>query len=320
MPALVTFDQPPSWCNRGGQLDRSACVEVRVSEVRRLAGCVIHHGRARPDGRGPTQLVTPLPNERRARNGHGRLATGVWTISARHVDLLHARRKPRILAGDWRTRRAAVMYPPYCDPHATFPHRLPHNALAARPMDAALDGNPNKGATRSKMIGLHLDWSQPLRIEKWMFEHRIRPAYYLICPAMFMLHNSPLPPRRGRGVPVNDPRLPPLSSCPAGRKATGCPQRTLKLLLVQCTAAEDRDAMLAQLWIDSLPQLVRAPQRETIQRLMQRYGPIMEPRTLMCARCLGVRYGNHPETVRQAWRRRMGKPDARPRCGTATRA
>jgi hypothetical protein len=49
-----------------------------------------------------------------------------------------------------------------------------------------------------------------------------------------------------------------------------------------------------------------------IGRILARYGPILEPRTLLCQRCLGVAYGNHPETVRQGWRRRQGKDNAEP--------
>jgi hypothetical protein len=300
IPNLSTLDEPPSWCNAHGHLDRSACVEVRVSEVRRQAGCVVHNGQYRPDGKGLTQLVSPLPSQQRARTGDGRVASGIITITAEQVHMLHAGRTPRKLAGDRRTPRAPVMRPGYWLDDRPFRCRVTRADPFVIPFDRGLEGNPNKGACRSKMIGLPETWSQPLRIEKWVFPKRIRPAYYLICPGTFLHRDVP----EGK-----DPRLPPLSTCGSGRKATGCPQRALKLLLVQCTPREYRDAKAARLWIDGIPPRVVERYRAEINLLMARYGPIMPPRVLLCPRCLGAKYGNDPETVRQGWRRRNKRPD-----------
>jgi hypothetical protein len=109
-----------------------------------------------------------------------------------------------------------------------------------------------------------------------------------------------------------DPRLPPLTRCKPGRNSrfNGCPQRTYKLMMVQCTPAESRDALLAQHWIDSLPPQRRRAHQDFINQLIARYGPLFEPRVLLCPRCLGVAYGNHPEYARQWWRRRHGKTTA----------
>ena len=200
-----------------------------------------------------------------------------------------------------------------------FKHRITRANPFAFPLDRGLPGNPNKGATRSKRIGIPFDWTQPLRIEKWIYPRRIRPAYFLICPGQF--HHG----TRGKekdeftsfsassaSSVVNRP--PPLSSRPPGREHPStkqCPQRVLKLMMVQATEAEIRDADLAELWIDSLPGRLhhREPFREHIARLIDRYGPIMQPRVLLCPRCLGAKYGNNPETVRQGWRRRNSLPD-----------
>ena len=296
LPALATLAAPPTWCNAHGKVDRSACIEIRVSEVRRLAGCVRFKPRDWPHMKKVRLSVHPLPNETSAANTAGRVATGLYTVTAQQLDALHRHRLPRQLAGDRRTTRAAVMRPAQFSRAAGFTHRQPHNAPAPPvPFDAGLDSNPNRGATRTKMIGIDENWSQMLRLEKWIFPHRIRPAYYLICPGTFTNRNPP-----------------PLSTCSAGRKATGCAQRALKLLTVQCTAAEFRDAQLAHLWISSIPERLRWRSRGAINRLLQRYAPIMPPRTLLCARCLGVRYGNDPENARQSWRRAQGKDDARP--------
>lgn len=306
LPALATLDQPPSWCNTHGRLDRSACIEVRISEVRRIAGCVRDKPRIWPDMNKVRLPVQPLPNEQSARNTDGRIASGFHTITAEQVDFLQRRRLPRRLAGDWRTTRANAMRPHYYRPDDGFALRRPHNAdLDEYEFDVGLPGNPNHGATRTKMIGITEHWSQTLRIEKWVFPGRIAPAYYLICPGTFH-------------VDVECP--PPLSTCGAGRKATGCPQRTLKLLMVQCTPDEWRDANLVQTWMDSLGNRRTPAIHRDMTRLLQRYGPILPPRQLLCARCLGVRYGNNPENARQSWRRLNNKPDARPAKRNVTRS
>src|SRR4029453_12468769 len=123
---------------------------------------------------------------------------------------------------------------------------------------------------------------------------------------------GPLGPRRQPTADSQKP--PPLSTRPPGREHPStkkCPQRVLKLMMLQATEAEIRDAELAELWMDSLPHRLhlRDPYRQFIARLLDRYGPIMLPRTLLCSRCLGLKYGNNPETVRQGWRRRNGLPD-----------
>jgi len=335
MPELETFTDPPSWTNARGKIDRSACVEVRVSEVRRLAGCVPSNEyqamRGRTDSDWKTDKRLPLPGEKPARNGRGRIATGIFTITARQVSQLHERRSPRQLAGDWRTSRARALRPDekYLDPDHPYHQRIQTNGPAAWGFDAIIDHNPNKGASRTKQIGLFEDWTQPLRIEKWEFAERIAPAFYLVCPGLrpgrqgvgirdwgvgFDYQAGLCEPGPGRNGPasVNDLRLPPLSTAlpGLGTKKTGCPQRVLKLLLVQSTPEECRDAYFAQTWIDSLPRGLYNRKLSSINSILARYGPILEPRTLLCARCLGVAYGNHPETVRQGWRRRQGKSNA----------
>ena len=116
IPNLSTLDRRPSWCNLKGNLDRSACIEVRVSEIRKLARCVRIDPHQR-DARGRALRHTlDLPNERPARRrffdkktGAQRISSGIYTIAAHQVDYLHQLRPPRLLAGDLRTRRANVM-------------------------------------------------------------------------------------------------------------------------------------------------------------------------------------------------------------------
>jgi len=256
-PLLRTLDDTPSWHNSHGKIDRAACIEIRVSEVRRLAGCVRDKPRIWPDMKKVRLPVQPLPDQQLAPNQHGRVATGTYTITAKQLHDLQQQRLPRPLAGDWRTTRANAMRPHYFKRDDGFALRKPHNAdVEDFPLDTGLLCNPNRGATRSKMIGLLETWSQQLRIEKWNFPKRIAPAYYLICPGTFphALRSGGEGPSESRLSPF-DCRLsipaPPMSTCPPGRKATGCPQRTLKLLMVQCTEAEFRDAQTAALWMKS---------------------------------------------------------------------
>jgi len=306
MPPLPTLDQRPTWVNARGGIDRSACVEIRVSEVRRLARCVVPNNTKRWDGKGWTQTVQPLPNETSARNGLGRVCTGTWTVTAHHLYRLHVTRPGRELAGDYRTTRANTMRGPDFDPDAGFRIRRKYGDPTPGPKrdDTNLPDNPNRAPVHPKMIGLHEDWTQPLRIEKWLFPERIRPAYYLICPGPWLQQFPWEQTERDRDT---DPRLPPTSTCGPGRKARGCPQRCLKLMLVQCSEEENRDAVFAQRWIQSIPPGLHIKHHATIQKLLARYGPIMEPRTLLCPRCLGVKYGNDPENSRQSWWRRKEK-------------
>jgi hypothetical protein len=314
-PELATFCEHPSWCNQHGRIDRSACIEIRLAEVRKLAGCVPRKYEA-------ARHVLPLPNETRAKNAGGRVATGIYTITAHEVHELNRTRWPRQLAGDWRTTRANAMRDEDFSSGARYHFRVKRNAPHEHATYDGLDPNPNHGACRTKMIGLPYDWTQPLRVEKWIFERRIQPAYYLICPGPRPLSKSACLPRflqaqfarpsvSSVSSVVNPP---PLSTCPRGRNSArkGCPQRTLKLMMAQCTEAEARDAEIAQLWIESLPPQLIPRLRLRITALLARYAPIMHPRTLLCPRCLGVRYGNNPENARQSWRRKQGKTNARP--------
>ena len=351
-PSLPTLDQTPSWLNARGFIDRSACIEIRVSEIRRLAGCVKIDRTQHDEKYRPLHLTTPLPNEKPARrryaDGSQRLVTGVITITARQLHELHQCRMPRLLAGDFRTNRANVMkavisgqMSVVSDDHSAacgfarspqvsspkpqaFRSRITRAQPIAWPPDRGLSANPNKGAARSKIIGLTADWSQPIRVEKWIYPNRIRPVYFMICPGQRSsqcrvpsaehtpTRNSELGTRNCPPLSTRRPgRLDPSVKDPSG--AAECPQRCLKLLMVQCTKAEARDADLAQLWIDSLPPRFRrrlSPLYQPfINKLLTRYGLIMFPRVLLCPRCLKVRYGNNPETVRQGWRRRNKKPD-----------
>lgn len=321
IPYLPTLDTPPSWHNANGRVDRSACFEVSIGQVRRLAECIRYRPKPKRRGRQKFERLSPqpLPNERRSINIHGRVATGTYTITADDLLALTRRKKPRVLNGDWRGYRAPAMRTCRFDPDQPIRIRAGrHDVTVILPFDAGLDANPNNGAASEKKLGIWSNWHQPLRIEKWRFPTRTQPGYYLVCPG----HATPND-HRARGDDSIDPRLPPVSTRPLGRedpKSGQCPQRIYKLMMPMCTQAEFEDACRAQYWIASVPMSIRAKVQPEINTLIERYGLLFQPRTLLCFRCLGVRYGNNPETARQSWRRLAGKPDARPAKRKVTRS
>jgi len=217
-PTLETFLHWPSWLNARGNLDRSACFELKVSEVRRLAGCV-PMGTTKKGK--PTRLkgrekfgVADLPHARRAVNGKGRRLAGWWDIDAFTMQWVLDGRSPRGLMGDWRTERSPAMRRKVSQPpgdvtagdgvHAAPPRRGP---AAARGMtleqggygpgsqayelresdlidglDAGLGGNPNRGACREKKFGLDGWWCQRLMLEQWEHASTSGVQYFLLCP------------------------------------------------------------------------------------------------------------------------------------------
>ncbi|MGB0766348.1 MAG: hypothetical protein ACPGYV_01410 [Phycisphaeraceae bacterium] len=117
-PVLETFGHWPSWLNARGHIDRSACFELKVSELRRISGCIPMQMR-RGDmtgkayrAKGRQRFGLPdLPNERPAPSTKGRISCGWYDLSPREMDHLARQQFPRRLAGDWRTARAPAMRP-----------------------------------------------------------------------------------------------------------------------------------------------------------------------------------------------------------------
>lgn len=355
-PVLETFDHWPGWLNARRHLDRSACFELKVSDVRLRAGCVPMErnrkgklqrlkGRSRYD-------VVDLPNERPAVNSVGRLTCGWFDVSAWLMDDLARAYQCRRLSGDWRTGRAPAMRrwrggdrrsgmtlkqggygPRQRDYELERAVRLAEQSgrigcgealgMAGghrderRLLDAGLEGNPNRGASREKRFGLDDGWVQRVGLEKWKSASPTGVQYFLICPGPggdpSMLSRGRLRSSVGRkGLKGLTGTTSNCGDGSRGAHAKGwiCGQRVYKLFWLLAREQELRDARLAEAWINGLSSGELSRQSAAVSALVQRYGPIMgEDRMLRCRRCLRLRYGQSPELLRKL--RRGGKSDRR---------
>ncbi len=234
-PQLPTLRHKPSWTNRAGRFDRSACVEVRASDL------------------WPTTTLKPAPTFA------GREAAATTTLTAHTLATLHDQRPPRPLVGDYRTAKSNAM-----KPAPDHPHRHPSQGQTnnARGPDHQLTPNPNRGASRTKQLGLTNNWSQEITIERWRL-HKKLAQHFLICPR--------------------------------------CKKKFLKLFLVLATPDELRDAPTAHHWLNAHAPYTRhpshrtpppqSPTRQTALNLLNRYAPLFPPRQLQCRHCLNLRYG-----------------------------
>ena len=130
LPELKTFRAKPSWCTTRGRIDRSATIPIRHSQLWRLA------------------KFTPAPTFA------GREAHAVVDLTA---DMLHdilCNDPPRELVGDWRTGKSHALRPAGFDPKLRW--RIPLSTFAqnAPGLHHGLTDNPNRGACRSKCIGI----------------------------------------------------------------------------------------------------------------------------------------------------------------------
>lgn len=318
-PKLETFDHWPSWLNARGHLDRSACFELKVSDLRRIAGCIpLQTGKygKRYRARGREKFAVPdLPNEQDARNGKGRLTVGSYNIVAYDLDDLARQQYPRRLCGDWRTGRAPAMRPSVSQPPAMSATQGGYGpgsyAYERKTSDGVLDreltANPNRGASREKRFGLDDDWSQRLGLEKWTHASVSGVQYFLICPGPAKdltersagLTRSTVDAKGLKGLTGTT------SNCGDGSKGAHdkgwvCGQRVYKLFWVLAREGEVRDALFAEQWLASLDSHQLARQSAAVSAHINRYGPIMgDDRMLRCRRCLRLRYGQSPEVLRK---------------------
>ena len=258
--SLATLDSRPSWLNRAGRIDRSACFELRASDVWPLAN------------------LRPTPS-RPFRRPYLETSGG-FTLTTPFLLCLRDRRLPRTLIGDWRTSKSNAM-----KDHRSRKRQPPAQRLGT--LDFGLTANPNKGAAATKLLGLPLDgnfnsanpapgtldptspsaqgWSQLVRIER----HRLHASlaqHFLICPACGKKYLKLFLPLCTRDE-IRDADL----------------------------AHTFLRSHFPQLFTDSLssPSVPRSlsPLVPSVQSLLSRYSLLFPPRRLLCRHCLGLRYG-----------------------------
>ncbi|MEO0474638.1 MAG: hypothetical protein AAF085_01530 [Planctomycetota bacterium] len=272
IPNLASLHTKPSWHNRAGRVDRSACFVLTVSK----------HWREIPEDDWTYRLG--LPPSEQWRLDHPRQPHDVRGIKglcdryaevtfwARDLWLLHKGEQPYPLQGDFRTAKSNAMK------SGTSAQWVREDAILG-------DGptNPNRGIgfNQYKMLGLDAMWSSTLRIERIVQHEKLR-QHFFVCPVCAEKENK----ERAGG------RRPPGQTKSPGERRS--PAIATKLYLPLCTPREREDALLAQLWLNSHPHIVSNPNRpltsEVIQ-LIERYRELFEPRQLRCRKCLGLRYG-----------------------------
>ena len=257
LPPLLSLKSRPSWVNRASRIDRSACVELRASDVRRHATF-------------PTPGAPGFPGFPQARTTRGRYgarnpdivrgfreAETEINIRARFLARLMRKDLPQQLQGDRRTTKANVMRPS-CQQSAVQDQRATRRHARVHLSGPA--ANPNKGAPQTKMLGLWEGWSQTVTIERWRLHDRLA-QHFLICP-----------------------------NCDHKFRKLFMPLCTK----VEAIDADVAEAWISQL--DTRAKLKRTPLPPSLMAdralLVNRYGPLFRAaRRLVCRHCLGLRYG-----------------------------
>ncbi|MCH7604139.1 MAG: hypothetical protein IIB54_15380, partial [Planctomycetes bacterium] len=91
LPPLATLELKPTWVNRSGRVDRTACVEIRADEL------------------WPHATFRKVKRHRKSGEASYLEAIATITLAARFLHKLHVDRNPLTLQGDWRTSKANVM-------------------------------------------------------------------------------------------------------------------------------------------------------------------------------------------------------------------
>ncbi len=268
--SLPTLHTKPSWHNRAGRIDRSACAVLPASAIWRRAS------------------FTPDPHPA------GRTHIADFTLTARRFDRLLDFVRPRILKGDRRTSKSNAM--------------RPEERLIPTPHDVAC--NPNHGATRTKRLCLNYDWTQTIRIERWCFprnEQKSARALAHLHDRERRLDDvapwSSMPRaelRQFLGYPES--RTQHFLICPV------CKRKCVKLFLPLCTQQESDDSVIVENYLrDIARRFPNSPGTPLEAQLSQRYGLLLHPRQLKCRHCLGLRYGDVRKTAKRQYRGTRGQ-------------
>lgn len=172
---LASLHTKPSWHNRAGRVDRSACLVITAGEHWRRIG--------EEDWTYTFAARQPL------RSARGKCDRWVdLGFSARHLWLLHKAEQPYTLQGDFRTAKSNAMKARPGDTPA------PRAQMARK--DAVLgDGpiNPNRGVgfKHYKRLGLDCLWEATVRLERIVQHARLR-QHFFVCPVCSAATNNRL--------------------------------------------------------------------------------------------------------------------------------
>lgn len=285
-PHLKTLPTRPSWHNRAGRVDRSACFSLTAAKLWRLI-----------DEASWSYTFAARQYTRHAKGRCDRHAE--ITLTARDLWLLHKRETPQRIDGDRRTTKSNAMRGGGRGTGAGVQQGIraqtpTPNAAPCTPHPAI---NPNRGAGFAmglKRLGLDCMWDTTLMIQR-IVQHDKLKQHFIVCPACRPRNDG----SGGMDIPVcrsaqpnrNAPRG---TSPPANKLRSKLPPGlATKLYLPLCTEQEYEDAQRARLWLTTHTDPNR-PLSPGAAQLIKRYGELFQDpasRQLRCRHCLGLRYG-----------------------------
>jgi hypothetical protein len=272
-PLLESFDRPPTWLNRAGRVDRSACFTLRVAT----------YWRTLPDDAWRDQRTNDHLRRRRPER------VGTIELCAHDLWVLHRFENPRPLEGDRRTTKSNAMRVGKGRERAEPAPYSPSSSSSPSP--SPLIPNPNRGVGFSmglKMLGLPAAWESTLTIERYR-QHARLSQHFWVCPVCGSGDASEDATSDACPVSASGVRRPPAMAA----KKSLPPGRVSKLYLPLCTPREWDDAQVAWLWLRTHVRPT-APLSPAAAGLIERYGelfPVQGGRSLRCRSCLGLRYG-----------------------------
>ncbi len=287
-PSLCTLHTPPSWHNRAGRVDRSACLTLLASRLWRWVP--LEHWLSHVSNTTRARRQQLPPSQARRLSLARRLdRSATLELDAHTLYQLHRCEEPHQLQGDYRTRKSNAMRVGF-GVKADKPHPMKSaNLQSQSPEPQTLNPNRGVGFTMHKMLGLPAAWSIHLTIERY-FQHAKLKQHFLVCPVCSggtgfqpVIHSQ-----------FNDRQdacpTQPQSPKPNSRHSKLPGGRVAKLYLPLCTRQEYSDAKIAYLWLQTHCHPNR-PLSPAAALLIERYAELFPNRSPRCRQCLGLRYG-----------------------------
>ncbi|MFK7789108.1 MAG: hypothetical protein AB8C95_06360 [Phycisphaeraceae bacterium] len=272
-PKLATLNTKPTWHNRAGRVDRSACLTLTAAK----------HWRHLTD-RAWTYRYPARQSIRHAKGKCDRFADlRYW---ARDLWTLHKNEQPYPLQGDFRTTKSNAMRA-----HSTrnnFTQRIQGQRNAPIHGDGTINPNRGVGFNFYKRLGLDCMWQTNLRIERYV-QHANLKQHFFVCPVCDDKNDSEIAATLRVAGPAG--RRP--AAIGNTRSKSLPPGRITKLYLPLCTPREYEDAHIAETWLKTNVNPNR-PLSPIALQLIERYSELFAGaggRQLRCRQCLGLRYG-----------------------------